>query len=104
MDLNSSHTPVLTETAPIANSRLHAHSNLLPYSHAGATFPHGMLLTIPRRKTGILEDVRVSGWLDAMRSSSPPAKNITKSEADTALAYFNWLVLHTSFSISAEIL
>jgi trehalose 6-phosphate phosphatase len=102
MDMNSNNTPVLTDTAPITNSRLHVHSNLLPYSHTGATFPHGMLLNIPRKKTGILEDVFSCGWLDAMKSSSPPPKNKTKdvnhgyasSEADP---YFNWLVLlHTS--------
>jgi trehalose 6-phosphate phosphatase len=61
-----------------------------------------MLLNIPRKKTGILEDVFSCGWLDAMKSSSPPPKNKTKdvnhgyasSEADP---YFNWLVLlHTS--------
>ena len=98
MDMNSNHTPVLTDSAPITNSRLH--SNLLPYSHTGATFSHGMLLNIPRKKTGILEDVFSCGWLDAMKSSSPPPKYITKdvnhgfssSESDP---YFNWLVLHT---------
>ncbi|MCH79735.1 trehalose-phosphate phosphatase A-like, partial [Trifolium medium] len=101
MDMNSNNTPVLTDTAPITNSRLHVHSNLLPYSHTGATFPHGMLLNIPRKKTGILEDVFSCGWLDAMKSSSPPPKNKTKdvnhgfasSEADP---YFNWLLKYPS--------
>jgi len=36
-----------------------------------------MLLNIPRKKTGILEDVFSCGWLDAMKSSSAPPKNIT---------------------------
>ena len=106
MDLKSNHTPVLTDAAPITKSRLGVHSSLLPYSPTGATFPHGMRLTIPWKKTGILEDVRSSGWLDAMKSSSPPPKKITKdvshglasSEADTA--YFNWLVLHISLWIN----
>ncbi|RDY00285.1 Trehalose-phosphate phosphatase A [Mucuna pruriens] len=104
MDLKSNHTPVLTDTAPVTKSRLGVHSGLLPYSHTGATFTHGMLLTIPRKKTGILEDVRSSGWLDAMKSSSPPARKITKdvchgfasSDADTAGAYFSWLLKYPS--------
>jgi len=104
MDLKSNHTPVLTDSAPVTKSRLCVHSSLLPYTHSGAAFTHGMLLTIPRKKTGILEDVRSSGWLDAMKSSSPPARKITKdvshgfasSDSDTAGAYFSWLVLHTS--------
>jgi trehalose 6-phosphate phosphatase len=60
-----------------------------------------MLLNIPRKKTGILEDVFSCGWLDAMKSSSPPPKNKTKdvnhgfasSEADS---YFNWLLKYPS--------
>lgn len=112
MELKSNHTPVLTDTAPISitKSILGVHSSLLPYSPTGATIPHGMLLNIPRKKTGILEDVRSSGWLDAMKSSSPPPKKITKdvshgfasSEAD--VAYFTWLVLHTSLWVCFWIL
>ncbi|XP_057457008.1 trehalose-phosphate phosphatase A-like isoform X2 [Lotus japonicus] len=104
MDLKSNHTPILTDAAPITNSRLHVHSSLFPYSHTGVTCPHSMLLTIPRKKTGILEDVRCSSWLDAMKSSSPPPKNMTRdvshgfasSEADTAFAYFTWLLKYPS--------
>ncbi|XP_061369013.1 trehalose-phosphate phosphatase A-like [Gastrolobium bilobum] len=110
MDLKSNHNPVLTDTAHITKSRLGVHSSLLPYSHPGATFPHGLLLNIPRRKTGILEDVRSSGWLDAMKSSSPPPKKIAKDvchgfaspEADTASAYFNWLLKYPSALMSFE--
>ncbi|KAL5073546.1 hypothetical protein RYX36_012530 [Vicia faba] len=101
MDMNSNNTPVLTDTSPITNSRLHVHSNLLPYSHTGATFSHGMLLNIPRKKTRIPEDVLSCNWLDAMKSSSPPPKNVTKdvnhgfasSETDP---YFNWLLKYPS--------
>lgn len=110
MELKSNHTPVLTDTAPISitKSILGVHSSLLPYSPTGATIPHGMLLTIPRKKTGILEDVRSSGWLDAMKSSSPPPKKITKdvshgfasSEAD--VAYFTWLLKYPSALTSFE--
>ncbi|XP_020215083.1 trehalose-phosphate phosphatase A [Cajanus cajan] len=104
MDLKSNHTPVLTDSAPVTKSRLGVHSSLLPYSHTGATFTHGMLLTIPRKKTGILEDVRCSGWLDAMKSSSPPPRKIAKdvshgfasSDADTAGSYFSWLLKYPS--------
>lgn len=100
MDLKSNHTPVLTDAAPITKSRLGVHSSMLPYSPTGAAFSHGMLLTIPRKKTGILEDVRSSSWLDAMKSSSPTAKKITKdinhgfASSDADSAYLTWLVLH----------
>ncbi|KAK7258229.1 hypothetical protein RIF29_32788 [Crotalaria pallida] len=111
MDLKSNHTPVLTDTAApisITKSRLGVHSSLLPYSPTGATIPHGMLLNIPRKKTGILEDVRSSGWLDAMKSSSPPPRKITKdvshgfasSEAD--VSYFSWLLKYPSALASFE--
>nr|XP_025687156.1 trehalose-phosphate phosphatase A isoform X2 [Arachis hypogaea] len=98
MDLKSNHTPVLADAAPITKSRLGVHSSLLPYSPTGATFPHGMLLTIPRKKTGLLEDVRSSSWLDAMKSSSPPPRKITKDVShgfashESDAAYFNWLM------------
>ncbi|KAL2329363.1 hypothetical protein Fmac_022790 [Flemingia macrophylla] len=104
MDLKSNHTPVLTDSAPVTKSRLGVHSSLLPCSHTGATFTHGMLLTIPRKKTGFLEDVLSSGWLDAMKSSSPPPRKITKdvchglasSDADTDCSYFSWLLKYPS--------
>ena len=98
MDLKSNHTaPVLTDPAPINKSRLGGvHSSMLPYSRTACSA--GLLLTIPRKKTGILDDVRSSSWLDAMKSSSPPHKKITKvfnndyalSDADDA--YNTWLV------------
>ncbi|OIV99412.1 hypothetical protein TanjilG_17222 [Lupinus angustifolius] len=111
MDLKSNHTPVLTDSAApinITKSRLGVHSSLLPYSPTGTTIPHGMLLTIPRKKAGFLEDVRSSGWLDAMKSSSPPPRKITKdvshgfasSEADSS--YFSWLLKYPSALTSFE--
>lgn len=39
------------------------------------------VLMIPRKKPGRLDDVRSNGWLDAMKSSSPPSKKVQK-EAD----------------------
>ncbi|QHN99854.1 Trehalose-phosphate phosphatase A [Arachis hypogaea] len=108
MDLKSNHTPVLADAAPITKSRLGVHSSLLPYSPTGATFPHGMLLTIPRKKTGLLEDVRSSSWLDAMKSSSPPPRKITKDVShgfashESDAAYFNWLLKYPSALTSFE--
>lgn len=91
MDLKSNHTsPVLTDPAPMSNPILGGHSRLLPFSP--------LFLTIPRKKTGILDDVRTSGWLDAMKSSSPPPKKITKdvsneyASSDADVAYNAWMV------------
>ncbi|KAK4355924.1 hypothetical protein RND71_024895 [Anisodus tanguticus] len=36
---------------------------------------------IPRKKPGRLDDVRSNGWLDAMKSSSPPSKKVQKEQA-----------------------
>lgn len=103
MDLKSNHTaPVLADPAPISKSRLGVHSSLLPYSPPGA-FSQNLLLNIPRKKTGVLDDVRASSWLDAMKASSPPHKKITKdlnhetatSEAD--IAYRTWMVIFSSY-------
>lgn len=97
MDLKSNHTaPVLTDPAPINKSRLGVHSGMLPYSRAA--YSASLLLSIPRKKTGILDDVRSSSWLDAMKSSSPPHKKITKvfnndyALSDADVAYNTWLV------------
>lgn len=100
MDLKSSHTsPVLADPAPMNLSILGVqHSSLLPYSSPRAAFSPCLLLTIPRKKTGILDDVRSSGWLDAMKSSSPPPMKITKAvnneyaSYDADVAYNAWKV------------
>lgn len=98
MDLKSNHTAsVLTDPPPISKSRLGVHS--LQYSPPGATFSPALLLTIPRRKTGILDDVRSCTWLDAMKSSSPPHRKISKgvnnefATSDADVAYRTWMVL-----------
>lgn len=94
MDLKSNHTaPVLTDPAPISKSRLGVHSSLLPYS-PGTAFSSNLFLTIPWKKTGVLDDVRSSSWLDAMKSSSPTHKRITKenASADNDVAYATWTV------------
>ncbi|OMO94908.1 Trehalose-phosphatase [Corchorus capsularis] len=108
MDLKSNHTaPVLADPAPISKSRLGVHSGLLPYSPPGAVFSPNLFLTVPRKKTGILDDVRASGWLDAMKSSSPPHKKTREfnnefASADTDVAYRTWMVKYPSALTSFE--
>ncbi|KAL9412064.1 hypothetical protein AB3S75_045640 [Citrus x aurantiifolia] len=108
MDLKTNHSaPVLTDPAPISKSRLGVHSSLLPYSPSG-TFPSDLFLAIPRKKTGVLDDVRACSWLDAMKSSSPPPKWMAKesnnefSSTDTDVAYRTWLRQYPSALTSFE--
>ncbi|GLT55383.1 hypothetical protein SLA2020_285120 [Shorea laevis] len=79
MDLKSNHaSPVLTDP-PINKSRLGIPSSLLPYSsQQGVSLPSSKYMTIPRKKPAKLDDVRSNGWLDAMKSSSPPRKKLIK--------------------------
>lgn len=100
MELKSSHTsPVLADPAPLKESMLGIHSGLLPYSPAGTAFSSALFLTIPRRKPGILDDVRSCAWLDAMKSSSPTHNKVAKdpsseqSSNDSDNAYRYWTVL-----------
>lgn len=104
MDLNSTNvSPVLTEPAPINKSRLGIHSSLLPYSQSGAPFTSG-ILSIPRKKPGKLDDVRSNGWLDAMKSSSPPRKkmlkdfNVEVASDDSDVEYYSWMVGLVSYA------
>uniref|UniRef100_A0A5B6ZIH0 Trehalose 6-phosphate phosphatase n=1 Tax=Davidia involucrata TaxID=16924 RepID=A0A5B6ZIH0_DAVIN len=108
MDLKSTNaSPVLTDTAPINKSRLGIYSSLLPYTQSGASFSSG-ILTIPRRKPGKLDDVRSNGWLDAMKSSSPPRKMILKdfnvevASDDIDIAYYSWMLKYPSALNSFE--
>ncbi|KDP22419.1 hypothetical protein JCGZ_26250 [Jatropha curcas] len=100
MDLKSTHTsPVLTDPAPISKSRLGVHSSMLSCSPSGAAFSSNLLL-IPRKKTGV--------WFDAMISSSPTHKRLTKglsnelSTSDTDLAYRTWMLKYPSALASFE--
>ncbi|KGN57297.2 hypothetical protein Csa_009784 [Cucumis sativus] len=103
MDLKSNHnSPILTDPAPISKSRLGVHLNMLPYVSApGVGFSPNMLL-IPRKKTGVLDDVRASSWLDAMKSSSPPPNRISKDDMnelpslDPDILYRNWMIKYPS--------
>ncbi|KAF9616724.1 hypothetical protein IFM89_032000 [Coptis chinensis] len=110
MDLKSNHpAPVLTDPVPISKSRLGIHSSLLPYS-PGAAFSSGMYIAIPRKKVipSKLDDVRASGWLDAMKSSSPPRKKLTKDTSidvgpdDSQLVYLSWMLKYPSAISSFE--
>ncbi|OWM75687.1 hypothetical protein CDL15_Pgr021852 [Punica granatum] len=109
MDPISNHSsPVFTETAPFNKSRsLCLHSKVLPRS-ATAAYSPSLYLTIPRKKTILLDDVRSSGWLDAMKSSSPPArmnKDINsdlKNQDDLDDAYQTWMLKYPSALISFE--
>ena len=98
MDLKSNHTaPVLADPAPISKLRLGVPSGLFPYSPPTSTIPPNLFLTIPRKKTGFLDDVRASSWLDAMKSSSPPHKKTrdfnNEISADIDVAYCTWMVV-----------
>lgn len=100
MDLKSNHnSPILTDPVPMSKSRLGVHSNMLPYGATpGVGFSPNLLL-IPRKKTGVLDDVRASRWLDAMKSSSPPPNRLNKavvndlSSFDSDFPYRSWMVL-----------
>ncbi|KAH7537870.1 hypothetical protein FEM48_Zijuj03G0139000 [Ziziphus jujuba var. spinosa] len=108
MDLKSNHTsPVLTDPPPSSQSRLRV-TSLLTYSPPGAVFSPGLFLTIPRKKSGILDDVRACSWLDAMKSSSPPHRKIAKdvnnenASSDADVAYRIWMVKFPSALKSFE--
>ena len=99
MDLKSNHSaPVLTDPPPVNKSRFGIRSSLLPYSPPGSAFSSGLLLNVPRKKTGVLDDVRSTCWLDAMKSSSPTHKKITNgfntepASTDSDVTYRTWLV------------
>ncbi|KAL9261740.1 Trehalose-phosphate phosphatase A-like protein [Drosera capensis] len=104
MDRN---TPVLADPAPINNSGLGIHSSLLPYPPPWAGFPRNLNLSIPRRKTGVVDDLR-SGWIDAMKSSSPPPQKLAydasfpSESADPDAAYSTWMLKYPSALKSFE--
>ncbi|KHG07067.1 otsB [Gossypium arboreum] len=105
MELKSNHSsPVLTDPIPVNNSRLGIHSNLLSYQQSGGSLSSGKYMTIPRKKPGKLEDVWSNGWLEAMRSSSPPRKRLIKDKDftieaaadDFDIAYCSWMIKYPS--------
>lgn len=93
MDLSSVNaSPVLADPLlPMNQTRLGFHSSVFP-------------LLIPKKKPGKVDDVRSNGWLDAMRSSSPPCKRMVKDVEDELasdendLIYYSWKV-YTKFLV-----
>ncbi|KAG9140760.1 hypothetical protein Leryth_006933 [Lithospermum erythrorhizon] len=109
MDINTNlGSPILADSALKSNSPLGIRTALLPYSPNSATFNSSLLLKIPRMIPGILDDVMSSGWLDAMKSSSPTHNKLTKNtgseltSSDDDLAYNNWLLKYPSALSSFE--
>ncbi|XP_065040081.1 probable trehalose-phosphate phosphatase 2 isoform X2 [Musa acuminata AAA Group] len=111
MDLKKNgSSPVLTDPAPLNNSRLGLPSNIKPYSSAAQAYSSGLYSTKPRRKAilGKVDDVHANGWLDAMKSSSPPRKQLNKdyiSEPaidENDMAYHTWLMSYPSALTSFE--
>ncbi|XP_073102072.1 probable trehalose-phosphate phosphatase F isoform X2 [Elaeis guineensis] len=103
MDLKTKNSsPVLTEPVSVNKSRLGLPSKKTPICP-----PSGSYLTAHRRKPrpGKLDDVRHSGWLDAMKSSSPPRKKLNKdfsSSAEQDIAYRTWMLKYPSALTSLE--
>ncbi|XP_009625712.1 putative trehalose-phosphate phosphatase F isoform X2 [Nicotiana tabacum] len=102
MDLNSANaSPVLTDPSLINKSTFRICSNLLPYSQSGPSISTSVLM-IPRKKPGKLDDVRSNGWLDAMKSSSPPSKKVQKEvdiqdfSDDADIVYCSWMFKYPS--------
>ncbi|GER28022.1 haloacid dehalogenase-like hydrolase superfamily protein [Striga asiatica] len=104
MDVKSTKSsPVLTDPASLNKSRLGIRSGLLPCSQSsGPTFPKS-IPTVPRKKPVKLGDVRYNGWLDSMKSSSPPRKKILKDfngaefvSDDAEIAYLSWKIKYPS--------
>lgn len=109
MDRKSNHSsPVLTDPTPMNKPRLGIHAALLPYSPAGAVFSPGLFLSSTWKKPGILNDVRSSSWLDAMKSSSPTHRKKSKDTSfdialsDVDVAYRNWMLKYPSALASFE--
>ncbi|XP_060181132.1 probable trehalose-phosphate phosphatase F isoform X3 [Lycium barbarum] len=56
----------------------------------------------PRKKPGRLDDVRSNGWLDAMKSSSPPSKKVQREADaedfidDAKVIYSSWMFKYPS--------
>ncbi|XP_074264922.1 putative trehalose-phosphate phosphatase F [Silene latifolia] len=94
--LSGKPSPVLTDPSPIKEPRVGIHSN------PGSSFSKGLYIPIPKKKPSKLEDVLSNGWLDAMRSSSPPRKKLLKDFKagvvldDIDFAYTSWMIKHPS--------
>ncbi|KAK1366671.1 Trehalose 6-phosphate phosphatase [Heracleum sosnowskyi] len=100
MELERNHNAsVLNDASPKNSSRLGPHSGLPKYPTSAAVSSSSLLLTIPGKKTGLLDDVRSTGWLDAMKSSSPTHMfpNDSGTElTENDIAYRNWMLKYPS--------
>ncbi|CAH1420106.1 unnamed protein product [Lactuca virosa] len=104
MDLKANHSaPVLNDPTPVNKPRLGIHDSLGLRTH----FSQTPFLTIAWKKPGgVLDDVRSTNWLDAMKSSSP--RNVTKyygtdfSSNDADMAYRDWMLKYHSALTSFE--
>lgn len=86
MDLKTNHgAPVLADPVPASQPRLVLPCSLAPYSNPLVGFASGLYLTIPRKAsiTGMLEDVKINGWLGSMKASSPRKKTNADFEDET---------------------
>ncbi|CAI9771537.1 unnamed protein product [Fraxinus pennsylvanica] len=102
MDMKSTKSSsILTDSPPVNKSRLGIHSSLLPYSQASPTCSNS-ILAISRKKPGTFDDAQSNGWLEAMRSSSPPRKKILKdtdlevASDDGDIIYLSWTIKYPS--------
>ncbi|KAL8095987.1 trehalose-phosphate phosphatase A-like [Apium graveolens] len=100
MELETNHNAsVLNDASPKNNSRLGPRSGLPKYPTSAAVSSSSLLLTIPGKKTGLLDDLR-AGWLDAMISSSPTHVELPKDSvtelSDNEIAYRNWMLKYPS--------
>ncbi|KAL3645342.1 hypothetical protein CASFOL_010522 [Castilleja foliolosa] len=103
MDLKSTKSsPVLADSSPLSKLRLGIRPSLLPCSQSGPPFSTN-IPTVPRKKPVKLDDVRSNGWLDSMKSSSPPRKKILKDpnsadviSDDADIAYLSWMLKYPS--------
>lgn len=92
---------VLTDSAPVNNSRLGIYSALLPYTSNGSVFSRSLFSTTSRKKPVSLDDVLSARWLDSMLSTSPTRKKtnldstteISPSAHDRDVVYSSWKVI-----------
>lgn len=94
-------SPIPSESAPLNNSRVELSSNIIPYPVAAQAPSSSLYSSALSKSKGVLgkfDDAHVSGWLDAMKSSSPPRKQLNMdvisepSIDETNVAYCTWMV------------
>ncbi|XP_058081282.1 probable trehalose-phosphate phosphatase F [Magnolia sinica] len=115
MDVKSNHaSPVLADSLLLTKSRLGIPLNSIPgsspVSPRAPGFPSSRFFALQKKKSrpSKLDDVRTSGWLDAMKASSRTHKEPSK-ETNSDAAYCSWTLMHPSalgsfdhIAISAE--